>query len=104
MTVYISGPITGTNDYMERFKATEILLKGHGCDPVNPAVANSLLPIGTSWERYMGESLRMLCECDAICMMRNWEKSRGAKLEHLVATYLGLKIMDEESIKTNKNR
>lgn len=96
MKVYISGPISGTTDYMERFMAAEVvlLLKGHKV--VNPAKENAYLPAGTSWEKYMGESLKMLCECDAIYMMRNWNRSRGAKVEYCVATQMGKTILSEE--------
>ena len=97
MKVYISGPITGTDDYMERFKVAEIFLRGQGHEVVNPAVENSELPTGTSWERYMGESLRMLCECDAIYMMRNWMMSRGARLERSVALQMN-KVMMEDGV------
>ena len=61
VSVYISGPITGTDDYMERFKEAEAKLREAGYDPVNPAEINSHLPEDTSWETYMGQSLKLLC-------------------------------------------
>jgi hypothetical protein len=94
MKVYISGPVTGTDDYVERFAVVEGRLREYGYEVVNPAVENGSLPEGTSWREYMGESLRLLCGCDAIFMMRNWLQSRGAKLEYTVATHVGLKIME----------
>ena len=98
MKVYISGPITGTDDYMERFAAVETSLAMRGYEVVNPADANSSLPEGTDWRVYMGESLRMLCSCDAIFLMHDWLSSKGAKLEYNVATHLGLKIMEDDRL------
>lgn len=94
--IYISGPITGTDDFMERFSKAEKKLSDGGWDAVNPAACNSRFPAGTSWERYMGESLKLLCECDAIYMMRNYMRSRGAKLEFSVAAQMGKEIFYEE--------
>jgi hypothetical protein len=36
MKTYISGAITGTTDYMERFEKAEQLLKAQGREVVNP--------------------------------------------------------------------
>lgn len=96
MRIYISGPITGTTDYMERFADAERRLWDDGWDDItNPAAKNARFPEGTSWETYMGESLKMLCACDAIYMMRGWRGSRGARLELMVATELGLKVIEQ---------
>ena len=101
MRIYISGPITGTTDYMERFAAAERELWDNGWDDiVNPAgILSVRLPEGSSWEAYMGESLKLLCECDAIYMMRGWEGSRGARLEHVVAESLDLRVLEQENDK-----
>lgn len=40
MRVYISGPITGTEDYMERFAKAEEKLTAAGHQVYNPAHAN----------------------------------------------------------------
>ena len=46
------------------------------------------MPEDTTWDGYMAESLKMLCECDAIYVMDGWEESRGAVLKVMVATYM----------------
>lgn len=94
ISVYISGPITGTVDYMERFKEAEEKLRKAGYDPVNPAEINSHLPEDTSWETYMGQSLKLLCNCDAIYLMRNWIQSRGAKIEQMVAQAMDKEVVE----------
>jgi hypothetical protein len=99
MKVYLSGPITGTNDFMDRFASAEKILVKIGCEVVNPAEINSHLPEGTAWQTYMGESLKLLCGCDAICMLDNWEVSKGARIEHDVAEKMGMFFL---SIKKGK--
>lgn len=98
MKVYLSGPITGTDDYMERFYRAENRLIGRGYEVVNPAMENARLPEGTSWEEYMGESLKMLATCDAIYLMRGYMTSRGAMLEYSVAEQMG-KVIYKELVK-----
>ena len=85
MKVYISGPISGTDDYMERFAEAQKDLEARGYEVVNPALINSYLPISTIWDQYMDVSLALLSICDAFYMLPGWEKSRGASLEYAVA-------------------
>ena len=93
MIVYISGKITGTTDYMERFASAEKLLKARGFKVINPAKRNAKLPEGTTWETYMRESIKMLMKADAIYMLHGWRKSKGATLERLLAYTLGMDIL-----------
>lgn len=44
MRIYISGPITGTTDYKERFAVAEEKLKANGYEVVNPAKLAAALP------------------------------------------------------------
>lgn len=54
MKIYISGPITGTEDYKQRFRAAELELKERKHIPINPAKVNATLPAKhTSHEEYM---------------------------------------------------
>ena len=82
MKIYISGPITGTNDYMERFEKAEKELTEQGYSVVNPAKVNAQLPEDTSYEEYMKMSFCMLDMCDYICMLKGWQDSRGANREY----------------------
>lgn len=92
MKVYISGPITGHDDYMERFEATEQYIKnkfGDNIEVVNPAKVNSMLPKMT-WKQYMDICLTILPMCDFICMMEGWEHSTGACIEYGYALASGI--------------
>ena len=95
MRAYISGPITGTDDYMERFAEAEERLKNKGYSVINPAAVNSMLPEGTTYEEYMKMSLAMLDMCGAIYMLKGWEKSCGANREYGYALAKGYAIYFE---------
>lgn len=95
MRVYISGPITGTADYMARFEKIENELLSQGFRVVNPAKENAKFPEGTTWETYMKESVKMLADCDAIYLMRGWQNSNGAFLEWKLAVDLKMTIIFE---------
>lgn len=79
--IYISGSITGTDDYMERFAKAEKYLIKQGYSVVNPAKVNAQLPEDTTYEEYMKMCFCMIDMCDAIYMLNGWNKSCGANRE-----------------------
>ncbi len=96
MTVYISGGITGVDNYKDRFEAAERKLRENGyADVINPAAISELLPKTMPWCGYMDIMLPLLKYCDAIYLLRDWENSEGARIENLYAMRLGLRIMEE---------
>ena len=95
MKIYISGSITGTDDFMERFSIAQKKLERDGHDVVNPALVNSNLPKSTTYSEYMDMSICMLKMCDAIYLLEGWESSRGANLEIIFAMLNDKKILYE---------
>lgn len=87
--IYISGAITG-RDFAEakaQFDAAEKRLTdaGHRC--VNPC-SQGLID-GYEWADYMRMDIQNLCQCTKIYMLKGWENSKGARLEHHIATEIG---------------
>ncbi len=93
--IYISAPITGTTDYMERFTEAEEALTREGWTVINPARVNAQLPADTTHEEYMRMSLCMLSMCDAMIMLRGWNGSKGCKMEMDFAAGNGITIIRE---------
>ena len=81
MKIYISGAITGTDNYIERFAKAEKELTEQGYSVVNPAKVNAQLPIDTTYEENMKMCFCMLDMCDSIYMLKGWKKSCGANRE-----------------------
>lgn len=94
--IYISGPITGTTDYMERFADAEKKIAAAGHEAVNPAKVTAQLPPSVTWEQCMQLAFVMMDMCDAVFLMDGWENSRGAVLEHERAVSYGKKILHGE--------
>lgn len=44
---------------------------------------------------YLGESLKKLAEADVAIFAKNWQKSRGCKIEHEAAVAYGIEVMYE---------
>lgn len=90
--IYIAGPITGHEDYIERFCEAQLHLERQGFVVLNPAD----LPAGMPADRYMPICLAMLEQADAVYMLRGWEDSNGAGIEYLLAEYQGKEILYEK--------
>ena len=94
--VYISGAIAH-HDLAERkaaFKTAERWLASMGFRPVNPF--DNGLPDEAHWQEHMRADIGLLLRCDLIYMLRGWEHSKGAKLEHDVATSCGIQVLKYE--------
>jgi hypothetical protein len=85
MIVFLSGPITGVEDYREKFAAAEAQLIDQGHVVLNPAV----LPFGLEHGQYMAICYPMLVCADEVAQLPGWENSTGALIEHRWAQALG---------------
>lgn len=95
--IYISGKITGLkrNKYLRIFKKAENKLYKLGYVPINSAKVNDMLPKDTTYNEYMDMSMCMLSFCDSIYMLKGWECSNGAIIEHKYALDNNYKIIYE---------
>lgn len=95
--IYIAGPMTGLPDFnYPLFNETAAQLRACGWEVCNPAenfMGRTDLPYAT----YIREGIRQLLDCDAIYLLDDWSKSRGASIEWLVADRLGLDQYSETS-------
>lgn len=109
MKIYISGPITGIENFVDQFNQAESLLNKQGHETINPALMNTILPESTTYDQYMSMSYLMLDMCDTIVMLPGWEKSKGACIEYgyamakdmLIIKYNDLELGDESNENIN---
>jgi len=89
---YISGKITGIEDRaVELFEEAEKEIIELGYEPVNPMKLNHQHDL--SWESYMKQDIKALCDCEIIYLLRNYSDSKGALLELAIATELKIKVI-----------
>nr|DAV12082.1 MAG TPA: protein of unknown function (DUF4406) [Caudoviricetes sp.] len=95
MKIYISGKISGTDlaETRKRFAAVAEAMKRIGVEPVNP-LENGLSEQDT-WEAHIVKDIADLLQCKAIYMLQDWQDSKGARIEHYIATEIGMPIMYE---------
>ena len=104
MKIYISGPISNDPYHRESFDGAEEYLKHLGYETVNPLDIKEKEFKGPDkdhqlWNYYMRQSIKLLMECDQIYMLEKWKESRGARIEHQLATELSMpRIYEEEDI------
>ena len=104
MKVYISGPIKGHEDFIEKFKKAYEEVEEWAM-PVNPVEIGAceqaagvcmfpgdMLETGHTWQCYMRYDIAELVFCDGIYMLDGWETSKGATEELRIATMLGMEV------------
>lgn len=97
MRIYISGKITGTDDYIQRFTRAEVqlLVEHENAEIINPATYNQQLPKTYTHDEYMTVCMALLSTCDTIYMLEGWEQSPGARAECEYAMFNNYKIISE---------
>lgn len=105
MKIYIAGPMSSVKDFnFPLFFETETKLKELGYEIINPArndgntLEEALENAGSperpnhSWASYMRRDLPSVLAVNAICVLPDWQKSKGARLEISVAEALDIPI------------
>jgi hypothetical protein len=96
--VFVSGPMTGYEHYnFAAFQAAEAELADVGLTPVSLRQVVEMVDEGKvtrTNEEYMRWAVDLLRECDALTLLRNWERSDNARFEAHLAQKLGKPIVD----------
>lgn len=91
MKIYVAGPMTGLPGLnFPAFHAAAAYLRAQGHTVINPAEINP--DTTAAWEECMRRDIAELVTCDCIHLLPGWEASRGATLEHHIATQLKLEV------------
>lgn len=97
LKAYISGKVTGLNDYREKFAEAENMLK-EDYDILNPIKVVDTLPENTPYEDIMSIAFAMIDICDCIYVMDNWRESPGAIRELNYACSKAKRIINEKNL------
>lgn len=101
--VYISGPITGIENWQDSFLAAEkeLLELSRAFFVVNPvSIAKEVEELFAKFEKtpdytdYMRKDIKELSSCSAICMLPGWKRSKGARLEYRIAKILNMQVLE----------
>lgn len=90
---YISIPITGREieEVRKEIENYKTRLRNKGYSPVSPFDRG--VDFNATHEQRMREDFKLLLNCHAILMARNWEHSIGCRAELNVALVCGIKII-----------
>lgn len=96
--IYIAGKVTGAGDraaITQKFGTAQIKLQQKGYKALNPlAVVNDWR---CTWEHAMRLCIAALMTADECYFLKDWQESRGARIEHQLAQELGMKITYEKA-------
>lgn len=89
--IYVAGPMTGLPEFnYPSFNAEADRLRAAGWHVENPA--DHGLVEGAEWADYLRYDIGRMATCEAIHLLPGWQASRGAQLEHHIATALGMQV------------
>lgn len=90
---YISIPITGReiDEVKREIDSLKHVLRNNEYIPISPFDRD--VDFNATHEQHMREDFKLLLDCDAILMARDWERSVGCRAELNVALACGIKII-----------
>lgn len=95
MRIYLSGPITGVDNYRINFLTAEYKAKAYfkGATIINPTWLVKLLPDGRH-DELMKICFALVGMADKMIMLPGWEKSKGACAEKRMAEEIGVEVFE----------
>jgi len=95
--IYIAGPMSGLPESnYPLFHRTAKQLRAAGFHVENPA--ETVLPITSTWNAFMRESIPRLVSCDLVVMLPGWRDSKGAYLEVTLAQALDISVVPVDEL------
>ena len=98
MKIYISGPMTGIENYnAEAFNAAEkkineLIPSAEVVNPIKLAKKVEFLIQNPTYGDYMCEDLIHLVKCDMVVCLEGFEKSKGCEIEICIAEKSGIPV------------
>lgn len=95
MKVMISQPMNGKTEEVIKEEREELIkaLESEGYEVVDTIIANESPKDTDTAIYYLSKSIEFIGKVDMVVFMKGWEKARGCKVEHLVATEYNKKII-----------
>ena len=94
--IYISGKITGDENYKEKFEAAEKLLTEKGFNVINPCKIGEYEFF--SYEQFLHIDFALIDCADALFMLSDWKSSKGAIREWHYAQSKGKAIIFQHEL------
>jgi hypothetical protein len=85
--IYISGKITGDDNYRVKFLKAKDRLFEAGYFPFNPAVLEEM-----QWKKAMRVVVKAMLDCEGVALLPDWKDSRGAKIEARLSREVGIPV------------
>ena len=95
MLIYISGRISDNPNFTDDFFEAQKWLFEQGHKTINPSNLNIVFP-DLNYKQYMALDYKLLEMADAIFMLHDWQKSKGACAELSYAKSLGKKVIYQD--------
>lgn len=100
--IFISGKITGDDNYVEKFnKAKEKLKKLYPDYSIISPTDIDLIDV--NYEKCLNITLNLVENCDIIYLLNDWFDSYGAKQEAIAAKYNDLEFLFESQMEENND-
>jgi nucleoside 2-deoxyribosyltransferase len=97
MKVYLSGPMSGIEDFnFPAFEKEAKRLRAANIEVVSPHEVNPDTTM--TWEQCLRADIKALCDCDTLVLMDGWESSKGANLELHIAHRLGMTVVQARDL------
>ena len=94
MKIYIAGPMTGLPEFnYPAFHAKAAELRAIGHNVKSPAEHDFDVKDFPLREAFADYTNYICTQAEAVHMLEGWHKSHGARIEHDLAVYLGLKVV-----------